>query len=230
MLDITDPHWSTWPACIAVKAAMAQGTAVGERYLRRLRRAALTERAQVQNLGVQMDLAHQVRGFDVEAFRRELESERPQAAFHDDLGLCAAYEVTGFPTMLFRSAAHAGQADAEPGILVGGHRSLATYERILAQVMPGLARHGPRSVGELLAEHGPLTTREIGEITGQGPSIEESLHRAAAEGRHSAVAGCGPWPTTQRRSRPPRHAGALAGGTRQAPRVEPVTGGQDRGR
>jgi putative protein-disulfide isomerase len=87
MLDITDPHWSTWPACIAVKAATAQGPTVGERYLRRLRRAALTERAQVQELGVQVDLAHQVPGLDVEAFRRELGSERPRAAFHDDLEL-----------------------------------------------------------------------------------------------------------------------------------------------
>ncbi len=44
MLDVTDPHWSTWPACVAVEAAGLQGRAVGDRFLRRLRRAALTER------------------------------------------------------------------------------------------------------------------------------------------------------------------------------------------
>jgi len=129
---------------------------------------------------VQVDLAHQVPGLDVEAFRRELGSDRPRAAFHDDLELCAAYGVTGFPTMLFRSAAQAGRADAEPGILVGGHRSLATYERTLVQVAPGLLRHEPRSIGEFLAEYGPLTTREISEITGQGSDIELSSRRPTA--------------------------------------------------
>jgi len=44
MEDITDPHFSTWPACRAVKAVFLQGDDVGERYLRRMRRAALTER------------------------------------------------------------------------------------------------------------------------------------------------------------------------------------------
>ena len=44
MDDISDPHFSTWPACIPVKAAQLQGEAVGESYLRRWRRPALPDR------------------------------------------------------------------------------------------------------------------------------------------------------------------------------------------
>jgi len=62
MTDITDPHWSTWPANVAVKAGTLQSSAVGDRYLRRLRRAALTERVQVQREDAQLELARQVPG------------------------------------------------------------------------------------------------------------------------------------------------------------------------
>jgi len=185
MTDITDPHWSTWPANVAVKAAMLQSPAVGDRYLRRLRRAALTERIQVQREEAQLELARQVPGLDIDAFRRELGGERATKAFQEDLELCATYGASGFPTMLFRLTADEFRDTGGHGILVGGHRSLATYEQVLTKVAPGVERYQPRQVEALLAEYGPLTTRELSEILGEG--TEQNLRERATQGKIIAV-------------------------------------------
>ena len=177
MSDITDPHWSTWPANVAVKAAMLQSPAVGDRYLRRLRRAALTERLQVQREDEQLRLAREVPGLDVEAFRQELSGERAARAFQDDRESCVKYGTSGFPTIFFRRTP--GTDDS--GILVGSFRTLATYEQVLAKLAPNFERHEPRPVEALLAEYGPLTTREFAEILGDG--IEQHLRERAAQGK-----------------------------------------------
>lgn len=163
MLDITDPHWSTWPACVAVKAAALQGGDLGDRFLRRLRRAALTERAQAQRRDVQLRLAAEVTGLDVARFEADLGSPAAAEAFRRDRAECAEYGASGFPTMLFRLA---GATAADGGILVGGHRTLELYERVVDELAPGLDRRPPRTIAELVADHGPLTTRELAVITG----------------------------------------------------------------
>lgn len=163
MLDITDPHWSTWPACIAVKAAERQGAAVGDRYLRRLRRAVMTERLNVAERTVALRLAEEVQGLDVGQLAIDL--DEAQDAFRADLLLGQEYGVTGFPTLLFVRPA-ASPSEVPDGILVGGHRSLQTYLQVLDRLVPGLEPAAPRPIPELIAAYGPLTTRELEEITG----------------------------------------------------------------
>lgn len=179
MLDIEDPHWSTWPACIAVKAAELQGPGVGDRFLRRLRRAALTERAQAHRSDVQLRLAAEVAGLDVARLEDDLASAAAAEAFQRDRAECAAYGATGFPTLLFRRA---GSTPADDGILVGGHRSLQLYERVVDELAPGLVRQPPRSIAAVLSEYGPLTTRELAVITGD-PQVRTTLasERSAGE-------------------------------------------------
>jgi len=55
--DIKDDVFSTYPACIAVKAAQFQGDELGNHYLRRLREAAAAERKIIQYMDVQRQLA-----------------------------------------------------------------------------------------------------------------------------------------------------------------------------
>lgn len=184
MLDITDPHWSTWPACIAVKAAELQGPAVGERYLRRLRRAALTERVQVQLAEAQLVLAAEVPGLDVVALQAALKDQRAAVAFHQDLALSREYGVTGFPTMLFRAAGPLADPANQPGILAGGYRSTETYERALQRLAADLQPYPARQVEELLSDYGPLTTRELAEISGNSlAELDALLQEKVSEGR-----------------------------------------------
>ncbi|HEY3439671.1 MAG TPA: DsbA family protein [Paludibaculum sp.] len=182
--DVTDPHFSTWPANIAAKAAAFQGEKVGDRYLRRLRLAVETERVQISQEPEQLRLAREVPGLDFDAFREELGSPRATRAFHEDLALCRAYGVSGFPAMLFRAVGAEGQSKTGSAVLVPGHRSLETYESVLAKVAPGLKRHKPRPLETLFVEYGPLTTRELAEITGKSTSeAERDLRKEQADGR-----------------------------------------------
>ncbi|MBI4491361.1 MAG: DsbA family protein [Chloroflexi bacterium] len=184
MEDITNPHFSTWPACTAAKAAQEQGEAVGERFLRRLRRAALAERTLVSDHEVQVRLAGEVAGLDLERWRADLESGRAEAAFQRDLAECRRYGATGFPTLLFRYVGPVALAGDQRGYLVGGHRAYATYQQVLQRVAPGLPEHAPRELLALLAEAGPLTTRELSEVYGLGPAeMRTELDARASEGR-----------------------------------------------
>ncbi len=88
---------STWPACIAVKAAALQGGAAGHRYLRALREALYIEGRPVHHRDVQVAVASEIR-LSVPAFTRTLEDGTAEAAFHQDLDRCKERAVTGFPT------------------------------------------------------------------------------------------------------------------------------------
>jgi predicted DsbA family dithiol-disulfide isomerase len=184
MEDITDPHFSTWPACRAVKAAFLQAEVVGERYLRRMRRAALTERKIVSQPEVYMALAEEVPGLDLDRFRADLASGAADRSFQEDLAECGRYGVTGFPTLLLRRAAPLALPGAEQPFLVVGHRSFATYRQVLERIAPDLEEHPPRDVLSLLEEYGPLTTRELAEVYGRDQeTVRGELEALEAKGK-----------------------------------------------
>lgn len=183
MTDITDPHWSTWPACIAVKAAQLQGEATGEAYLRRMRRAALTERKVVSDPAIYNALAGEVNGLDLDSFHRDLESGAAEKAFHEDLAECRRYGVSGFPSMLLERGDQQVSAEHRP-VLANGHRSFATYNRVIQQLAPELEELTPREMQSILAERGPLTTRELAEIyVTPLEEMREQLRLLATAGR-----------------------------------------------
>jgi putative protein-disulfide isomerase len=184
MQDITDPHFSTWPACRAVKAAFLQGEDVGERYLRRMRRAALTERRIISLPEVYVALAQEVPGLDLPRMQADLASGAAEAAFQEDLAECRRYGVTGFPTFLFRRESPVSLPGADRPVLVVGHRSFATFRQVLHQLAPDLEEHPARDVATVLSEYGPLTTRELAELYRQPlEAMRQHLLALAAEGR-----------------------------------------------
>jgi len=187
MTDITDPHWSTWPACMAVKAAEMQGEALGAAYLRRLRRAALAERQNVAEREVYLRLAEDVPGLDVARLVADLSTDAPRQAFQADLHLAREYGATGFPTLLFVRLPESPSQQPE-GIIVNGHRPYQTYVQVLNRLASGLTQREPRPIAELLTMYGPLTTRELAEITGRKPDeITAQLSKAAGEGRVARI-------------------------------------------
>jgi len=184
MEDITDPHFSSWPACRAVKAAFLQGEDVGERYLRRMRRAALTERRIISLPEVYVALAQEVPGLDLPRMQADLASGAAEAAFQEDLAECRRYGVTGFPTFLFRRESPVSLPGADHPVLVVGHRSFATFRQVLHQLAPDLEEHPARDVPTVLSEYGPLTTRELAEVYRQPlEAMRQHLLNLAAEGR-----------------------------------------------
>ncbi len=107
MMGSVDDLQSTWPSCIAVKAAGLQGAARQLPYLRRFREAMYLEGRKATDRHVQVELAAEI-GLDAEAFARSLEDGTAEAAFQADLDLCRTKAVTGFPTFeILRGAASA---------------------------------------------------------------------------------------------------------------------------
>ena len=159
----TDPHWGTWPACISVKAATLQGEALGDAFLRRLRRSAQAEGRNASSAEVYEAIAKSTPGLDLEAFKRAIADGSAARAFQEDRAIGAQVGVRAFPTFLVMNADPASKARP---ILMGGARDFATFDRVLEQVAPDLAARTPRPLTDLLEAYGALTTRELSELTG----------------------------------------------------------------
>ncbi len=83
------PLRTTYPACMAVKAAAEQARDGGYAYLRRLREAIMCERRRLDGAEALIEEAHAV-GLDVEQFRRSLRSHAITEALGADLEATAA--------------------------------------------------------------------------------------------------------------------------------------------
>ena len=79
-----DPPRSTYPACIAVKAAAQQGPVGAERYLRRLREGFMCHRRKLDGPEALVEEAG-LAGLDTQRFRIDLESNAMLEAFAHDL-------------------------------------------------------------------------------------------------------------------------------------------------
>lgn len=93
--------FSTYPACIAFKAAQFQGEEPGNRYLRRLREAAAAERLIIQHTDVQVALAGEV-GLDRKRFVASIDTGQAEQAFREDLAECRQRGIRGFPSFFVR--------------------------------------------------------------------------------------------------------------------------------
>ncbi|HYM39402.1 MAG TPA: DsbA family protein [Thermoplasmata archaeon] len=101
MMVSLDDLKSTWPSCIAVKAAGLQGKGREYPYLRHYREAMYLEGRKTTTRAVQIELAAEL-GLNAEAFIRALDDGSAEAAFHADLDTCRSKSVTGFPTFELR--------------------------------------------------------------------------------------------------------------------------------
>jgi putative protein-disulfide isomerase len=133
-----DPPSSSYPACLAVKAAARQGFEAGEAYLRRLREAVMLGRRNVARgdelVANAEDVARRHRGdfdFDVARFTDDLLGSEVRDAFHADLKETLGAKISRFPTLLLRT----GEG---PGIALVGYRPYAVIRDALASIAPEL--------------------------------------------------------------------------------------------
>ncbi len=182
-LDEVDPEFSTWPACIHVKAAQVQAADLGDRYLRRLRRAAMTECRQPSDPRAAEKMVADVEGLEVTQWKTDVVDGTALSAFLEDRRLCQEYNVTGFPTIVIRTS----DPDRAPRVLPG-YRPYPEVEQALTERAPWLTPRETRPVIDVLFDMGPLTTKEIQEIQGTTPrETMDALDGLAAEGTIEAV-------------------------------------------
>jgi predicted DsbA family dithiol-disulfide isomerase len=164
-----DPPASSYPACVAVKAAELQGGQWGERYLRRLREGVMRERRNIARREVLVEIArelagdpHNGQGFDAEGFEREVDSGVALERFREDLRDTSYRRIGRFPTLIVRAA---GSGE---GVIIVGYRPYELLRAAIEHVAPA-AFDGARQATNVseYAEHWERTTaREIAEACG----------------------------------------------------------------
>jgi putative protein-disulfide isomerase len=187
-------HFSTWPANIAAKAAFMQSEDVGFRYLRRLRRAALTERRIISDAEVYEELARETEGLDFDRFKKDVDGGAAQNQFMRDQEVCAEWQAWGFPTMLFyKAGADVNNLTPSNAVYVGGHREMSTYDLVVHKLCPSIDTHAVRGEEELLKVYGPMTERELGQMHDRSKEQElavlEGLERDGKVARSERVRG-----------------------------------------
>jgi putative protein-disulfide isomerase len=186
MIWLEDPPASSYPACVAVKAAARQGAAVEEAYLRRLREGVMLERRNVARRAVLLELFDEVAGAPGvpfgDRFRRDLAGKEAMAAFREDLKDAAYRNIGRFPALVLREAG--GRA-----VLIVGYRPYPVLREALAAVAPGLAPVRTAADPVAYARHwGSITAAEVAEAT-ERPAAEvvQALDQAEGLVRQGAV-------------------------------------------
>ena len=178
-LWLTGPPKSSYPACLAVKAAAEQG--LDGPYLRRLREAVACERVKADNGDALTALARDVPGLDVERFAVDLASNAIVEAFGADLelarSLAAAHQNEHgrlpFPSFVLEDETGVFDAwETEP------LRALA----LGAGAAAAGAAWSPPDPGEALRRFGRMATPEVGAVCDlPGPRAPAELWRLALE-------------------------------------------------
>lgn len=131
----TDPPASSYPACLAVKAAELQGQEAGERYLRRAREAVMLEMRNIARREVLLELAGELEddtpgGFERAAFERAMRDGSALDAFRADLLATAEHGIGRFPALGF------ARPNA-PNVLLVGYRPYDALVDALERAAPG---------------------------------------------------------------------------------------------
>jgi predicted DsbA family dithiol-disulfide isomerase len=177
MIWLQDPPASSYPACVAVKAAGRQGAAIEEAYLRRLREAVMLERRNVARREVLVDLFEGLSGVDGGRFRRDVVGEKALAAFREDLKDASYRAIGRFPAFVLRGAG--GRA-----VLLMGYRPYPVFREALAAVAPDLEPSRTAADPVAYALHwGSITAAEVAEATGRPVAeVARALEEASANG------------------------------------------------
>ncbi|HTG33034.1 MAG TPA: DsbA family protein [Thermoanaerobaculia bacterium] len=176
MIWVEDPPASSYPACVAVKAAGRQSTAVEEAYLRRLREAVMLERRNVARREVLTELFEELAGNPLR-FRRDLVGGEALEAFREDLKDAGYRNIGRFPAFVLRGAT--GRA-----VLLVGYRPYAVFREAMAAVAPDLAPSQTAADPIAYALHWKsITAAEVAEAVGRPvDEVVRHLDGAVADG------------------------------------------------
>jgi predicted DsbA family dithiol-disulfide isomerase len=185
-LWVDHPPRSSYPACMAVKAAGEQGAEIEAAYLRRLREGWACGRRRLDSADALTTEAREVHGLDVGRFEVDLRSHGTVERFGADLDVAAdvdaAQQAEGsgrvrLPSLEFRGA------DQEVHGVYGGQ----PYEAYRAAAEAAGASFGELqrpTVEEALRRFGRMATPEVAAVCHlAGPRAAAELWRLTAEWR-----------------------------------------------
>ena len=167
---------STFPACMAFKAAEEQGAETAARYLRALREGVMCRRRKLDGAAALVNEARSA-GVDAERFRIDLESNAIVEGFGADLEDTRERGIEALPVLLFSGADGAEErCDAGDGYDAWRRAALACGAQPAEGPSP--------TVEEALARFGSLAAVEVAAVCDlPGPRAQAELWRLAVEWR-----------------------------------------------
>lgn len=165
-----DPPASSYPACVAVKAAERHSADFGARYLRRLREAVMLGDRNIARREVLISLADETAADcppetrpDLASFGSDLDDPAVQDAFRDDLKEAAYRGIGRFPALIVKRGA--------TGLVLVGYRPYAALRAAVEQVAGDAPPARPRPAPlDYLRFWGRLTARELAETLERDPA------------------------------------------------------------
>jgi predicted DsbA family dithiol-disulfide isomerase len=136
---VEDPPASSYPGCLAIKAAALQGRDCEEQYLSLVRNAVMTRRWNVARTSVLLQLAGELAAidgrFDARRFERDLHGTAVRVAFAEDIRECRIRNVGRFPTFIVH-----GPRCSRTAV---GYRPYDVFLEVLSAVGLPLSAHVP---------------------------------------------------------------------------------------
>jgi putative protein-disulfide isomerase len=185
------PITTTYPACMAVKAAAEQGAEREARYLRTLREGLLCFRRKLDTTEALVEEARRA-GLDLERFRIDLGSHAIVEAFGADLEATrtipdearergGAKQGQGDERLVFPTVCFEGQQDS---VWVFGVQPYDAYREAAIAAGASAVKDDPPQVCAALGRFGRMATAEVEAVCDlPGPRSAAELWRLAAEWR-----------------------------------------------
>jgi hypothetical protein len=172
---------STYPSCLAVKAAAEQGDPAP--YLRALREGFAFRRRRLDHAEAFESVARERGGLDLERFRIDLGSHAILEAFGADLERARAVDEEHHSPERGRVKLPSIEFRGEDGEVHGVYGPSAYEDYRAAALAAGASASAPRpSVLEALRRFGPMATVEVAAVCDlPGPRAPAELWRLAAE-------------------------------------------------
>jgi hypothetical protein len=187
---------SSYPACMAVKAACEQGSEAGYRYLRRLREGLMAERRKLDHAEALIAEAGPA-GLDIDRFRIDIESHAITESFAADLEEVRAVPpeareggqvrtTEGRERVSFPSAVFIGAGGDRHG--VWGWQPYEAYRDAALRAGASPIHEAPLEPQAAIERFGRLATAEAVALSGRPrPLVEAELWRLATEWKLNPV-------------------------------------------
>ncbi|MCX2740850.1 DsbA family oxidoreductase [Pontibacter anaerobius] len=162
-----NPPKSSYPGCIAVKAAALQSPVAAEAYLRRVREAVMLHGKDVSDWEVLQQIGEELSQensdlLDFERLQQGMGSQEARKAFEEDLLQVRLHNISRFPALTMKREGEG------KGVLIVGYRPYEALEAALLEVAPELEpiQHTTDEV-EYRRYWGSITERELKEALKQ---------------------------------------------------------------
>lgn len=164
---LEDPLPSSYPPCIAFKAAQLQDKEKAVHFMRNLRELVFLEKKNITKWEYIKQAASEAR-LNTARLKKDYEGKAKQL-FEDDLTLARKLGVRGFPTIFF--------ADADQNqLMVYGFKPYEAYEEAILKLAPQAVKKTIDASWEALFGYYPtLTTKEFSVLSGSSKEASETM-------------------------------------------------------